>query len=72
MNMETNIGTLDQRLRIVGLVLSAIYFLLHQSDGILSTIAGIICIYCFMTALTKYSPVWEIFGISTIKKKNIK
>ncbi|MFZ4621549.1 MAG: YgaP family membrane protein [Bacteroidota bacterium] len=67
--METNIGKLDQSLRILVLVLSALYFLLHRSEGIVSTIAGIICIYSFMTALTKYSPVWEILGINTIKKK---
>lgn len=67
--MDTNIGTLDQSLRILGLVLSFVYYFFNQSGGFISTAAGIFGIYCFMTALTRYSPVWELLGISTVKKK---
>lgn len=66
--METNIGILDRSFRIAGIFLAALYFMLHQSGGFFTTVSGFICIYCFMTALTRYSPVWELFGISTIKK----
>lgn len=66
--METNIGKVDQLIRVAILIIASVFFLLHRDSGIISTIAGIIVIYSFMTALTKYSPVWEILNISTEKK----
>ena len=66
--METNIGKIDQLIRIAVLIIAAIFFLTHRDAGFATTVAGIIVIYSFMTALTKYSPVWELLGISTEKK----
>ena len=66
--METNIGRIDQLIRIALLIIAAVVFLTHRDSGFVSTVAGIVVIYCFMTALTKYSPVWEILGISTESK----
>ena len=66
--METNIGPTDQMIRVAVMVIAASFFLTHRDSGFASTLAGIIVIYCFMTALTKYSPIWELFGISTQKK----
>ncbi len=66
--MEMNIGILDRAFRIAGIFGAALYFIMNQSGGFFTTLSGIICIYCFMTALTRYSPVWELFGISTIRK----
>ena len=66
--METNIGRVDQLIRIAVMVIAAVLFLTHRDTGFTSTVAGIIVIYSFMTALTKYSPLWEILGISTENK----
>lgn len=66
--MDTNIGKTDQLIRVALLVIAALFFFTHQHTGFQSTIAGIVVIYCFMTALTRYSPVWELFGINTEKK----
>jgi len=66
--METNIGPTDQFIRIIALIIAALYYFTHPQGGFASTVAGILVIYFFMTALTKYSPVWEILGISTEKK----
>ena len=66
--METNIGRIDQFVRIALLIIAAVVFLTHRDSGFISTIAGIVVIYSFMTALTKYSPVWDILNISTESK----
>lgn len=65
--MDTNIGTVDQLIRIVVLILSAFFYLTHRGEGFTSTASGVLVIYCFITALTRYSPVWDLFGISTEK-----
>lgn len=66
--METNIGKLDQTLRVIGMILSLTFFVTHRDGGFVSNAAGFLGIYLFMTALTKYSPLWDILGISTLKQ----
>ncbi|MCK9407598.1 MAG: DUF2892 domain-containing protein [Bacteriovoracaceae bacterium] len=66
--METNIGTIDQMIRIAGLIICAFLYVTETLTGFVGTIMGLIAIYCFVTALTRYSPVWEMLGISTEKK----
>lgn len=67
--MDTNIGTTDQMIRVAGLFLAAALYVTHTVTGIAGTMVGISAIYFFMTALTQYSPIWEILGISTLKWK---
>ncbi len=66
--METNIGTIDQLIRIAVLMIAAVLYFVLNASGFTGTILGIIVIYSFMTALTRYSPVWELYGISTKQK----
>jgi hypothetical protein len=65
--METNIGKIDQMIRIAGLFLCAFLYISKTLTDFAGTMAGLVAIYCFVTALTRYSPVWEMFGISTEK-----
>jgi hypothetical protein len=65
--METNIGTIDQRLRIAGLFICAFLYVSETLTGFAATMAGMVAIYFFVTALTRYSPIWEMLGISTEK-----
>jgi UPF0716 family protein affecting phage T7 exclusion len=65
--METNIGRLDQLLRIAALIIGAVIYIAELLPGFAGTLVGLVAIYCFVTALTRYSPVWEMLGISTEK-----
>lgn len=65
--METNIGTIDQILRITILIVSAVIYILEILEGVDGTMVGFIAIFCFVTALTRYCPIWEMLGISTEK-----
>ena len=65
--METNLGTLDQRIRIAGLFICAFLYVSETITGFAGTIVGLVAIYCFVTALTRYCPIWEMLGISTEK-----
>lgn len=67
--MDKNIGTIDQMVRVAGLFLAAALYVTQTVTGIIGTMVGITGIYFFMTALTQYSPIWEILGISTLKWK---
>ncbi|MFA6455486.1 MAG: DUF2892 domain-containing protein [Bacteroidota bacterium] len=65
--IETNIGKIDQMIRIVCLFIGALLYVFKIVTGFEGTIVGILTVYCFVTALTKYCPVWEMLGISTEK-----
>lgn len=65
--MDTNIGKTDQRLRIAALIIGIVLYLSGTVSGWEGKVVGGLVIYCFMTALTRYSPVWELLGINTEK-----
>ncbi|MFA6469588.1 MAG: DUF2892 domain-containing protein [Bacteroidota bacterium] len=65
--LETNIGKIDQMIRIAGLCIGAVLFVSKTITGFEGTIVGILTVYCFVTALTRYCPIWEMLGISTEK-----
>ncbi len=67
--MDKNIGTIDQMIRVAGLFLVAVLYATHTITGSSGTMVGVCGIYFFISALTQYSPVWEILGISTLKWK---
>lgn len=65
--MQKNEGTLDRILRVIvsALLISAGYFYL---TGTLAIVAYIIGAIMFITVLTGYCALYQIIGISTIKK----
>ncbi|NUN69183.1 MAG: DUF2892 domain-containing protein [Bacteroidetes bacterium] len=63
--MVTNVGTIDQRLRIAGLIIGASLYVSGIVTGLTSTVTGLFTIYCFVTALTRYCPLLEMLGLST-------
>lgn len=63
--MDTNVGIIDQRLRIAGLFLGAFLYVSGIAIGLAGTAAGLFSIYCFVTALTRYCPILEMLGFST-------
>lgn len=65
--METNVGTIDQMIRITILIISAVIYIAEILTGFAGTVVGLTAIFCFVTALTRYCPVWEMLGISTEK-----
>lgn len=65
--METNIGKIDQMIRIAGLFICSFLYITKILTDFAGTMTGLIAIYCFVTALTRYSPIWEMLGISTEK-----
>lgn len=70
--METNVGTIDQRVRIAGFILAAIFYFRPQGSEMISIVAGILVIYFFMTAVAQYCLIWDILGISTLKWKPLR
>lgn len=64
--MVTNVGIIDQRMRIAGIFIGAFLYLSGIASGLTGTAVGLIVIYCFVTALTRYCPALELIGLSTM------
>ncbi len=63
--MDTNVGIIDQRLRVAGLFIGAFLYVSGIAAGLAGTATGLFTIYCFVTALTRYCPLLELTGYST-------
>ncbi len=64
--MDTNVGIIDQRLRIAGAFIGTFLYVSGIASGLTGTAVGLIAIYCFITALTRYCPALEMIGLSTL------
>lgn len=67
--MKKNMGTLDRSIRIILALAVAVLYCAGNITGIAAIILGIIAVVFLVTSFIGFCPLYTLFGISTIRKK---
>ncbi len=67
--MKQNMSGADKALRILVAVAIAVLYFTGAISGTAAIVAGIIAVIFVLTSFVGFCPLYTIFGISTLKKK---
>ena len=66
--MKKNVGTIDKTVRILIAVVMVVLYFTHVISGVLAIIFLALSAVFVVTSLLSYCPIWQVFGLSTMKK----
>jgi hypothetical protein len=67
--MKKNVGSADKIIRLLLAAILIILFVFNVVSGILGYVLLALAAVFIITSLLGYCPLWDIFGVSTNKKK---
>ncbi|MHB8054898.1 MAG: YgaP family membrane protein, partial [Candidatus Aminicenantales bacterium] len=67
--MKTNMGLIDQGIRLILAAVIAVLYITKQISGTLAVILGILAVIFVVTSLCGFCPLYVPLRISTRKKK---
>lgn len=70
--MNNNIGILDKTLRILAAIVFTVLFLIGLVPVVIAFVGFMVVDLFVITSLISYCPVYNFFGISTYKKRQVK
>ena len=70
--MKTNIGVMDKILRLSAVLIIGALYLVDAISGIWAIALGIIALYLIFTSFTGLSPIYLIFGHSSVEKSPLR
>ncbi|MHB1325144.1 MAG: YgaP family membrane protein [Thermoleophilia bacterium] len=65
--MKKNMGTIDRTIRMVIVVLIAVFYFTGQISGVVAIVLGIVAVAFLLTSLVSWCPIYKLFGLSTRK-----
>jgi hypothetical protein len=66
--MKKNVGTIDKAVRILIAVVMVVLYFTHVISGVLAIILLALSAVFIVTSLLSYCPLWQVLGLSTMKK----